>query len=147
MVSVKTARRLRMLNQKLTGYSANPRSIPKEEREDIAMLLADDKGADVIVAVGTHVTLVEFLDKGRSGMASTFLTRLRVGGKLVDAKGVSRLYRQRISNAQLAMLVVSGLVALVVALMSTAAGQTLFGLTGAWMDDVWSWILGLFASP
>ena len=45
------------------------------------------------------------------------------------------------------MLVVSGLVALVVALMSTAAGQTLFGLTGAWMDDVWSWILGLFASP
>ena len=57
------------------------------------MLLADDKGAELIVAVGTHATLVEFLDKGRSGMASTFLTRLRVGGKLVDAKGVSRLYR------------------------------------------------------
>ena len=61
--------------------------------EDVAMLLADDKGAELIVAVGTHATLVEFLDKGRSGMASTFLTRLRVGGKLVDAKGVSRLYR------------------------------------------------------
>ena len=61
--------------------------------EDVAMLLADDKGAALIVAVGTHATLVEFLDKGRSGMASTFLTRLRVGGKLVDAKGVSRLYR------------------------------------------------------
>lgn len=115
--------------------------------EDIAMLLADDKGAEVIVAVGTHVTLVEFLDKGRAGMASTFLTRLRVGGKLVDAKGVSRLYRQRISNAQLTLLVVAGLVALVVALMSTAAGQTLFGLAGAWMDDVWSWFLGLFSSP
>ena len=57
------------------------------------MLLADDKGAELIVAVGTHATLVEFLDKGRAGMASTFLTRLRVGGKLVDAKGVSRLYR------------------------------------------------------
>jgi uncharacterized membrane-anchored protein len=69
--------------------------------EDIAMLLADDKGAELIVAVGSHVTLVEFLDKGRSGMASTFLTRLRVGGKLVDAKGVSRLYRARISNLQL----------------------------------------------
>jgi uncharacterized membrane-anchored protein len=54
------------------------------------MLLADDKGASLIVAVGTHATLVEFLDKGRSGMASTFLTRLRVGGKLVDAKGVSK---------------------------------------------------------
>lgn len=57
--------------------------------EDIAMLLADDKGAELIVAVGTHGTLEEFLDKGRSGMASTFLTRLRVGSKLVDAKGVS----------------------------------------------------------
>ena len=68
--------------------------------EDVAMLLADDKGATLIVAVGTHVTLVEFLDKGRQGMASTFLTRLRVGGKLVDAKGVSRLYRARISALQ-----------------------------------------------
>ena len=54
--------------------------------EDVAMLLADDKGAELIVAVGTHATLVEFLDKGRAGMASTFLTRLRVGGKLVDAR-------------------------------------------------------------
>jgi len=62
--------------------------------EDLAMLLADEKGASLIVAVGTHATLVEFLDKGRSGMASTFLTRLKVGGKLVDAKGVSRLYRR-----------------------------------------------------
>ncbi|HEY7816011.1 MAG TPA: putative cytokinetic ring protein SteA, partial [Nakamurella sp.] len=51
--------------------------------EDIAMLLADEKGARLIVAVGTHATLVEFLDKGRGGMASTFLTRLRLGGKLV----------------------------------------------------------------
>ena len=66
--------------------------------EDVAMLLADDKGASLIVAVGSHVTLVEFLDKGRAGMASTFLTRLRVGGKLIDAKGVSRLYRSRIST-------------------------------------------------
>ena len=76
--------------------------------EDVAMLLADDKGAELIVAVGTHATLVEFLDKGRSGMASTFLTRLRVGGKLVDAKGVSRLYRHRISNLQLTLLVLAG---------------------------------------
>ena len=69
--------------------------------EDIAMLLADEKGATLIVAVGTHATLVEFLDKGRGGMASTFLTRLRLGGKLVDAKGVSRLYRSRISTLAL----------------------------------------------
>ena len=98
--------------------------------EDVAMLLADDKGASLIVAVGTHCGLVEFLDKGRSGMASTFLTRLRVGGKLVDAKGVSRLYRQRISNLQLAVLAVAGLLALAVALSATSAGQTFYGLVG-----------------
>lgn len=112
--------------------------------EDIAMLLADDKGAELIVAVGTHATLVEFLDKGRSGMASTFLTRLRVGGKLVDAKGVSRLYRQRISSWQLAWLVLAGLLALAVAIASTAAGQTAIGLIGAWLDSVWSSVRGLF---
>ncbi len=103
--------------------------------EDVAMLLADDKGAELIVAVGTHATLVEFLDKGRSGMASTFLTRLRVGGKLVDAKGVSRLYRQRISNLQLVLLVLAGLLALGVALGSTSAGQTFYGLAGGWAHD------------
>jgi uncharacterized membrane-anchored protein len=108
--------------------------------EDVAMLLADDKGAELIVAVGTHATLVEFLDKGRSGMASTFLTRLRVGSKLVDAKGVSRLYRHRISNAQLVLLVLAGLLALGVALAATEAGQTLIALVGARLDDVVSWI-------
>ncbi|MET0789448.1 MAG: putative cytokinetic ring protein SteA [Cellulomonas sp.] len=112
--------------------------------EDVAMLLADDKGAELIVAVGTHATLVEFLDKGRSGMASTFLTRLRVGSKLVDAKGVSRLYRNRISNVQLTLLVLAGLLALGVALASTAAGQTLIGLLGARVDDITSWVSGLF---
>lgn len=112
--------------------------------EDVAMLLADDKGAELIVAVGTHATLVEFLDKGRSGMASTFLTRLRVGSKLVDAKGVSRLYRQRISNVQLSLLVLAGLVALGVALASTTSGQTLLGLTGARFDDLYSWVRSLF---
>ncbi|ROS74296.1 putative cytokinetic ring protein SteA [Cellulomonas sp. PhB143] len=112
--------------------------------EDIAMLLADDAGAEVIVAVGTHATLVEFLDKGRAGMASTFLTRLRVGGKLVDAKGVSRLYRQRISNTQLVLLSLAGLFAVVMALMATAAGQTFFGIVGARLDDLWSWVGSLF---
>lgn len=111
--------------------------------EDIALLLADDKGAELIVAVGTHATLVEFLDKGRAGMASTFLTRLRVGGKLVDAKGVSRLYRQRISNVQLTLLVLAGLLALGVALAVTPAGQTLLGLAGARLDDWFSWLTSL----
>jgi uncharacterized membrane-anchored protein len=112
--------------------------------EDVAMLLADDKGASLIVAVGTHATLVEFLDKGRSGMASTFLTRLRIGGKLVDAKGVSRLYRSRISNLSLAVLLLVGLLALFVALAATPAGTAMLQLVGARWDDVWSWIVGLF---
>jgi uncharacterized membrane-anchored protein len=112
--------------------------------EDVAMLLADDKGASLIVAVGTHATLVEFLDKGRAGMASTFLTRLRVGGKLVDAKGVSRLYRQRISNWQLTVLVVAGLFALGVALAATDGGQVAYSLIGARFDDLASWVKSWF---
>lgn len=114
--------------------------------EDIAMLLADEKGASVIVAVGTHGTLEEFLDKGRAGMSSTFLTRLRVGSKLVDAKGVSRLYRQRISTLQLVLLAVTGLLALAVALWATPGGQALFQILGARMDDLLSWFTSLFAA-
>ena len=112
--------------------------------EDVAMLLADDKGATLIVAVGTHVTLVEFLDKGRSGMASTFLTRLRVGGKLVDAKGVSRLYRARISSLSLVLMLVVGLLALGAALWSTDGGRALLQVLGARIDDMWSSIQGVF---
>jgi uncharacterized membrane-anchored protein len=73
--------------------------------EDIAMLLAYERGADLIVAVGTHANLVEFLDKGRKGMASTFLVRLRIGPALVDAKGVSRLYRGRVRRGDLLLLI------------------------------------------
>jgi uncharacterized membrane-anchored protein len=87
---------------------------------------------------------VEFLDKGRAGMASTFLTRLRVGGKLVDAKGVSRLYRTRISNLQLTLLSLAGFAAVLAALWSTSAGQTAFGLVGARIDDLVSWVGSLF---
>ena len=68
--------------------------------EDIAMLLAYERGAELIVAVGTHANLIEFRDKGRKGMASTFLTRLRVGPILVDAKGLSRLYHGRVPAAR-----------------------------------------------
>ncbi|SES40938.1 Uncharacterized membrane-anchored protein [Pedococcus cremeus] len=112
--------------------------------EDVAMLLADDKGASLIVAVGSHATLVEFLDKGRSGMASTFLTRLRVGGKLVDAKGVSRLYRSRISNLSLAVMLLVGLFALFAALWATPGGHAFLQVIGARWDDLWSLIVGIF---
>jgi uncharacterized membrane-anchored protein len=79
--------------------------------EDVAILIAEQCGAELIVAVGTHVGLVEFLDKGRRGASSTFLTRLKVGPRLVDAKGVSKLYPSRVSVWLLVALVVAGLVA------------------------------------
>ena len=103
------------------------------------MLLADDKGADLIVAVGTHATLVEFLDKGRAGMASTFLTRLRIGSKLVDAKGVSRLYRSRISTASLLILVVATLITLAVAAAVSPAGRVYVGILSDRWDDFVFW--------
>lgn len=82
--------------------------------EDIAMLLAYERGAELIVAVGTHSNLIEFLDKGRKGMASTFLVRLRVGAILVDAKGVGRLYHGRIRRGDLMLLVVAALIAMAI---------------------------------
>lgn len=82
--------------------------------EDIAMLLAFEKGAELIVAVGTHANMIEFMDKGRKGMASTFLTRLRVGPILIDAKGVSRLYRGRVRRSDLMMLVGAAALAMVI---------------------------------
>ena len=81
--------------------------------EDAALLLAYEAGAALIVAVGTHATMVEFLDKGRRGMASTFLTRLRLGPVLVDAKGVSRLYEGRIRRRDMVFLVASAIAAMV----------------------------------
>jgi len=82
--------------------------------EDVAMLLAYEAGAQLIVAVGTHASMVEFLDKGRKGMSSTFLTRLRLGPALVDAKGVNRLYEGRVRRRDIALLVGSAIVALIV---------------------------------
>src|SRR5688500_16623880 len=76
------------------------------------MLLAYEAGAQLIVAVGTHATMVEFLDKGRRGMASTFLTRLRPA--LVDAKGVSRLYEGRMRRLDIVFLVGAAVLAMIV---------------------------------
>ncbi|HLL68764.1 MAG TPA: putative cytokinetic ring protein SteA [Micromonosporaceae bacterium] len=104
--------------------------------EDIAMLLADEKGASLIVAVGTHSTLVEFLDKGRGGMASTFLTRLKVGGKVVDAKGVSRLYRQNLSTSSLLLLVVSAIAAMAAAIAVSTVGKAYLGVIAEWWDNL-----------
>ena len=81
--------------------------------EDAALLSRTKRAPTLIVAVGTHATMVEFLDKGRRGMASTFLTRLRLGPALVDAKGVSRLYEGRIRRRDMVFLVASAIAAMV----------------------------------
>jgi uncharacterized membrane-anchored protein len=89
--------------------------------QDVAMLLAAEKGARLIVSVGSQFNLVEFLDRNREGMSSTFLTRLRIGEILVDAKGVSRLYRPRPGLTPLLVVIAAGLVALIAVVWTTPA--------------------------
>ena len=90
--------------------------------EDIALLLAHDKGAELIVAVGTHFNLVEFLERSRAGMSSTFVTRLKVGEILIDAKGVSRLVSRRVGLWPVAVFLAAGIAGIAVAV---AASPTL----------------------
>jgi len=85
--------------------------------EDVAMLLAYQEGAELMVAVGAHSSMLEFLDKGRAGMASTFLVRMKVGSTLVDAKGVSRLYRHSVRTWDLVWMIAAAVFTLLVALM------------------------------
>ena len=85
--------------------------------EDLALLLAHEKGAELIVAVGTHFNVIEFLERNRSGMSSTFLTRLKVGEILIDAKGVSRLVSRQVGLGPLLAFMAAGVGALVVAVL------------------------------
>jgi uncharacterized membrane-anchored protein len=96
--------------------------------EDVAMLLAHEKGAELIVAVGTHFNLIEFLERNRAGMSSTFLTRLRVGEILVDAKGVSRLVSRRVGLGPFVALALTGLGAIVVAVLAAPGVRHLIEL-------------------
>lgn len=81
--------------------------------EDVALLMAYEHGARLIVAVGTHSSMIDFLEKGRPGMASTFLVRLKIGSLLVDARGVSQLYRVRPNHLHLAQVVIAAAIPLV----------------------------------
>lgn len=96
--------------------------------EDIAMLMAAEEGARLIVTVGAHFNLVEFLDKNRKGMASTFLTRVRIGEILIDAKGVSRLYRPRPSSRAITAVLAAGAFALVAAIVVSPSLSNLVDL-------------------
>jgi len=89
--------------------------------QDVAMLIAAEKGARLIVSVGSQFNLLEFLDRNREGMSSTFLTRLRIGEILVDAKGVSRLYQPRPGLTPLLVVIVAGVLAMLAVVLLTPA--------------------------
>lgn len=104
--------------------------------EDVALQLAHERGAELIVAVGTHFNLVEFLERNREGMASTFVTRLKVGEVLVDAKGVSRLVSRRVGLWPLAAFGAAGVAAIVVAVLSSPALRNVIQVLTRNLGDV-----------
>jgi uncharacterized membrane-anchored protein len=112
--------------------------------EDVALLVADAKGASLIVVVGTHHTLEEFLDKGRPGMSSTFITHLRVAGKLVNARGVHQLYHSRVSNWSLLMLVLAAAVTVLAVVLFSPAEPILARYFEATWQSFTYWLTGLF---
>jgi uncharacterized membrane-anchored protein len=112
--------------------------------EDVALLVADACGASLIAVVGTHWTLEEFLDKGRPGMASTFLTHLRVGGKLVNARGVHQLYQSRISGWALLVLVLAAAFTLVIVVTFSPVGPILGNYFSVTWHTFATWFTGLF---
>jgi uncharacterized membrane-anchored protein len=96
--------------------------------EDVALLLAAGKGADLIVAVGTHSNMIDFLEKGRPGMGSTFLTRLKIGDKLVDARGLSKLYQSRLTLGWAAVLFLAAFMPIAALLYASPGFRHLFYL-------------------
>lgn len=122
------------------GLKATVCAIPGTS-EDLALLLAYEQGAELIVAVGTHSHLVDFLDKGRKGMSSTFLVRLRVGHKLVDARGVSKLYRGRAALGYVAIIALAAFVVLFVVISLSPTVQERIGLI---MEDARSQMWNIY---
>lgn len=115
--------------ERLLGMGLDHTVVPAPgTSQDVAMLLAYEKGARLIVSVGAHFNLVEFLDRSRDGMSSTFLTRLRIGEVLVDAKGVSRLYNPGISGSQLAVFLGAFAVLLAIVIVTSPVLDNLLEL-------------------
>jgi uncharacterized membrane-anchored protein len=130
---------------RLKGLGLDAAKLPAPgTSEDVALLVADACGASLIAVVGTHWTLEEFLDKGRPGMASTFLTHLRVRSKLVNAGGVHQLYQSRISGWALVVLVVAAAFTIVVAITYSPAGPILGNFISATWHTFAYWFTGLF---
>lgn len=105
--------------------------------EDAALLLAHAGGAQLIVTVGSHASFVEFLDKGRSGMASSFLTRAAVGSRLVDAKAVAELYQHRYRGWLVLFLLLVAVTAVLAAIATTPVGQDWSTDARRWVEDAW----------
>jgi uncharacterized membrane-anchored protein len=107
--------------------------------EDAALLLANAAGPSVIVAVGSHATFEEFLDRSRSGLASTYLTRLKVGALVVDAGAVATLYSGRVRPRHVLLALLVCVVAVAAAVATTPVGQE-------WTQDAWTWLREVFDS-
>lgn len=96
--------------------------------EDVIILAAYEKGAEMLIAVGTHFNLIDFLDKARNGMSSTFLVRLRVGSRLIDAKGVSRLYHVPYPLVHMSLMIVTTIIAAITVLTLSAEARSFIQL-------------------
>ncbi|GGM13431.1 thiamin pyrophosphokinase [Nakamurella endophytica] len=113
--------------------------------EDLALLLADASDAALIVTAGMHATLTDLLDRGRGGAASTFLVRMRVSNKIVEAPAVARLYKARISWWVVLLLVLAAVAAIVAALLLSDVSGTYADLARQWWNDAVDWVRGLFS--
>ena len=109
---------------------------------DAALLLAHVNGASLIVTVGMPAGLEEFLDTGRSSMASSFLTRATVGSHVADAKAVSQLYRNRVRGWLVLLAVIIALVAVGAAIATTPVGQDWWDQLSGWLSDQYDWVRG-----
>jgi uncharacterized membrane-anchored protein len=112
--------------------------------EDLALLLAEAHGAELVIAVGFQATLHEFLDRGRSGSnPSTFLTRLRLGSKLIDGHAAATMYRSRVSVGAVLLMVLAALVAVTAALLVSSVGSAFGALVSDGWNNAVSWVKGL----
>jgi uncharacterized membrane-anchored protein len=116
--------------------------VTSSSTEDAAVLLASTLGARLIVLAGSHSSLPEFLDLGRSRMASSFLTRAIVGSKIVDARAVAQLYRHRVNGWLVLLLVLIGVGLVAAAVATTSVGQDWFTQLGNWLPSARSWLRG-----
>ncbi|WP_090101580.1 putative cytokinetic ring protein SteA [Lentzea jiangxiensis] len=114
--------------------------------EDLALLLAEAHGASLVVTVGLRATLREFLDRGHSGSnPSTFLTRLKLGSKLVDGEAVATLHRSRVSLGVIVLLVAAAIAAMVAALAVSGVGHVYVDIVVDGWQSVVNWLKGFFS--